>query len=609
MKSIEKFTFIIIFLFTSLSAWSMSGRIAVVADGNFLDADDICGTPVSLAMVAIFNQQSKLVHYTHSCDTRNSYSQRESKMNTSLFTTASKWGGFNTSGFFNGHDGTERQSAITHLKNQINNSSSSDLLWIIEAGEPDIIYYAMNAATQSKRAYVRIVTHHPNNDVGNSYDLSDIEALAGTPTNMVVRIDNQNVNLKKPLEDFYWMRDHPEEDVNWLWDRGLLASQDANYPAINGFFDCSDAGMVWYVLTGATSGGDAFCTVAELKAKINGYFDNGSGDTTPPTVSFDTPNNNQSFTAPASIVVTVNASDASGISNVKLYINNDFIRQENLATYDWGLSSQNDNKLANLSEGTYTLKAVAADNAGNTTEKSITVTVGSGGSNGDNVVHMQKANSTGFAIDGGTGASPNQSVKLWTDDNSNVNQQWNEIDRGSGYYSYQKVNSDYCIDGGNGGANGQLLTLQLCSSNDQNQHWLKISAGSGKYRLQKRNAPGYSIDGGNGGAKNVQLKLWTSRSYNQNQQWVFSTIPSLKSEILFNEDAMNPETNSDNLVVYPNPSINGVFQVSEICNWSVYSTSGTKLLEGDDAIVDLSSYPKGIYLFKTKNTFLKLMVK
>ncbi len=230
-------------------------------------------------------------------------------------------------------------------------------------------------------------------------------------------------------------------------------------------------------------------------------------------------------------------------------------------------------------------------------------------SNQNVIVHMQKANADGFAIDGGNGGADKQAVKLWTNSFTNANQQWIEIDRGNGYYSYQKVNTDFCIDGGNGGTDRQLVYLYTCDANQQNQQWLKVSAGSGKYRLQKRNASDFSIDGGYGGAINVQLRLKANSDTNQNQQWIFSSVSALKSGTLLNEEAMNPETNSNNLVVYPNPSTDGVFQVSEICDWSVYSTSGAKLLVGNDAIVDLSSYPKGIYVFKTKNTFLKLMVK
>ena len=114
-----------------------------------------------------------------------------------------------------------------------------------------------------------------------------------------------------------------------------------------------------------------------------------------------------------------------------------------------------------------------------------------GGSNGggaDMVVHMAKRNASGFAIDGNNGAASGQGVYPWTNDSNNINQAWIEMDRGQGFYSYKKANTDSCIDGGSGGANQQPIILWPCEANNQNQHWQKIDAGSGNYRLQKRNA-------------------------------------------------------------------------------------------------------------------------
>ena len=52
------------------------------------------------------------------------------------------------------------------------------------------------------------------------------------------------------------------------------------------------------------------------------------------------------------------------------------------------------------------------------------------------IVHITKRNATGFAIDGNRGAENGQNVYIWAENDNNVNQQWIEIDRGNGYYSY-----------------------------------------------------------------------------------------------------------------------------------------------------------------------------
>ncbi|MEB3345813.1 G8 domain-containing protein [Aquimarina gracilis] len=90
------------------------------------------------------------------------------------------------------------------------------------------------------------------------------------------------------------------------------------------------------------------------------------------------------FTSPANrqlqegddlgVVIAVNN---GSISNIKLYLNNVLVRQEGIAPYEWGTANpgQNDAALLDLAAGTYTLKAVATDNDGNTGEVSITITV------------------------------------------------------------------------------------------------------------------------------------------------------------------------------------------------------------------------------------------
>ncbi|GAB1855485.1 hypothetical protein MHTCC0001_03190 [Flavobacteriaceae bacterium MHTCC 0001] len=102
---------------------------------------------------------------------------------------------------------------------------------------------------------------------------------------------------------------------------------------------------------------------------------NGSGS---PSVSFTSPSNNATFAEGADVSVVVDASDDGSISNVKLYLDGTLVRQENIAPYEWGLSSQNDTALENMAAGTYTLRAVAEDNDGQTAETSIQITVGSG---------------------------------------------------------------------------------------------------------------------------------------------------------------------------------------------------------------------------------------
>ncbi|MBX2848160.1 MAG: RICIN domain-containing protein [Acidiferrobacterales bacterium] len=140
------------------------------------------------------------------------------------------------------------------------------------------------------------------------------------------------------------------------------------------------------------------------------------------------------------------------------------------------------------------------------------------------IVQMVKRNAASFAIDGNNGGANGQDVYLWGESESNVNQQWYEIDRGNGYYSFQKVGTNYCLDGNHGGADGQNVYLWTCMANNQNQQWLKVNVGSNYYRLEKRNASGFSLDGNQGGSDGQSVYLWTSNNNNQNQHWLFNYV-------------------------------------------------------------------------------------
>ena len=214
-----------------------------------------------------------------------------------------------------------------------------------------------------------------------------------------------------------------------------------------------------------------------------------------------------------------------------------------------------------------------------------------------NIVHMKKRNASSFAIDGNSGGADGQNVYLWSSNAANVNQQWIEIDRGNGYYSYQKVGTNHCIDGNNGGATGQNVHLWTCSDSNQNQQWKKVDMGSGYFRLEKRNAPGFSLDGGSGGANGQNLKLYSSASTSHNLQWSFATL---------NSSVTNSRLEEDTFSVYPNPVIDVfTFDVNENefgtkSIGKIYDNSGVVVqsfeIEASNPSISIKDLKPGIYL-------------
>jgi chitinase len=96
----------------------------------------------------------------------------------------------------------------------------------------------------------------------------------------------------------------------------------------------------------------------------------------PPSVTLTAPGNGATYTAPASITVSANASDADGsISKVDFYSGSTLIFSDNSSPYSYTLT--------NVAAGTYTFTAKATDNSGaTTTSGSVTVTVNNSSSGG-----------------------------------------------------------------------------------------------------------------------------------------------------------------------------------------------------------------------------------
>lgn len=103
---------------------------------------------------------------------------------------------------------------------------------------------------------------------------------------------------------------------------------------------------------------------------------NDNNDANLPSGDFisPTPEQNAQVDQNQALFVEVSASDTDGtISNVRLFIDGQFVRQENVAPYEW--NSQRDGQLANLSQGAHTFRADITDNDGNTTQVTRTFSI------------------------------------------------------------------------------------------------------------------------------------------------------------------------------------------------------------------------------------------
>lgn len=273
---------LLFFLLTNLLVFSQEispplGRIAVVADGNSPDPDDLGGTAVTLALLRASGLEDRLVHYSHSCDlvrddriSEQAEKERHYLMQVACDMTARRWGGFSQTTFYDAI--WQKEATINDLCWAINASTANDPLWIIEAGEPDIIGMALKKTPKEKHQYVKVITHHPANDnAGDFYTWQqildfDIEE---------VRIPDQNINLKLDLKQWDWAKNHEDPRIRLIWTLGNLAEIDNIVNFQKGKWDCSDAGMVLYWITGANvNNGLEAGSIEIVKTLLENYVKN-----------------------------------------------------------------------------------------------------------------------------------------------------------------------------------------------------------------------------------------------------------------------------------------------------------------------------------------------
>ncbi len=251
-----------------------AGRIAIVADGNSPDPDDLGATAVSIALLRAAGLEERLVHYSHSCDlvrvskiSEKAEKERHALMQSSCDVTARRWGGFEKLTFFDAK--WHLDPTIKDLCKAINASTANDPLWIIEAGEPDVIGFALAATPKEKHKFVKVLTHHPANDnAGDFYKWQDILDFEVEE----VRIPDQNIKLKVNIADWDWAKNHPDDRIQWIWLIGKMAETDDVVSFQKGKWDCSDAGMVLYWITGASNGGLEQGSVTDVKSLLLAFI-------------------------------------------------------------------------------------------------------------------------------------------------------------------------------------------------------------------------------------------------------------------------------------------------------------------------------------------------
>ncbi len=228
------------------------GRVAISADGNLHDRDDIGATAVSLAILAQAGLQANLVHYDHCSHIAESNDDQHEDMIASATGRLTEFG-FNPAVVFD--DMTELSASVANIAKAIDASSASDPLTFIVAGPFEVAWQGINQAMPSRRQYVTLLSHSAWNDNHQhvASEHTKDELLADFPTVKSVMIDDQNANAFKSAPSAWDWMNTAGPDLAWVRTR----MEKADYAE----GDNSDAGMVFYFVTGNQN-----ATMAQIKA-------------------------------------------------------------------------------------------------------------------------------------------------------------------------------------------------------------------------------------------------------------------------------------------------------------------------------------------------------
>jgi hypothetical protein len=255
------------------ASWGYDGhRIAISADGNSApdyehkwptgDPDDWGATPATLAILAKLNLQEKLVHFSYNNFIEAPAGPNDENQMKIGVDGAIQWWGFAPGKFF---DVTKDLAAARgHLKNEMAKSTAKDPLYFIHMGPAEFFYGTVKEAVDEGHgaalAHVYIVSHSGFNDDHLRRDSHHTmkQAIAYSKDRLnYKRIKDQNGgwdphllwNSGKDFSPWYWLRDHSDPNMQWLYTRAQAHS--------GGTADISDAGMLYWLLTGDEDGSPA----------------------------------------------------------------------------------------------------------------------------------------------------------------------------------------------------------------------------------------------------------------------------------------------------------------------------------------------------------------
>ena len=321
MKIFRQFSMLIVLATLTTFAYSQQavvnwpgGRYAISSDGNQHDKDDWGAQPTAIALMYYAGLSGKIVHIDHSNHMGDNNSSWNNSMKETAAGGASRFGNLSSSIIFDCQ--TQAAEATANFIAQAKLCTSSNPLWLVCVGPMEIPWRHLNAVKNFDPGllqYIHCVSHstwnETHNDALNNHTWANMKS--DFPTVKYHDIIDQNGSngdndWNTPYSKWYWLRDG-STDWNWLYARTDKST-----------YDVSDAGTTYWIISGATNGGNEKAGWPECKD----LFENprwGNADTIAPTVP-------TSLTSSAithnSVTLTWTAStDNLGVTGYDVFVN------------------------------------------------------------------------------------------------------------------------------------------------------------------------------------------------------------------------------------------------------------------------------------------------
>ncbi|MEO1018996.1 MAG: hypothetical protein AAFY56_15075 [Pseudomonadota bacterium] len=227
-------------------------RLAFDVDGNYWDPDDWAATPMSIALFAKAKIHDKMVHYGYSCSLEPANDPNMRRTMKTSTVEAADW--FNVPRNKLVECVFNNDYAVKSLAGHINKATAKQPLYIIAAGPMERVYRSVKAANPSARKHVTVISHSPWND-----NRVDPPSLTHTKSDVIklgvnwIQIQPQHrlftqtdrcewrvCEDPEAWEPWTWLKNAKHTRMRWVYQRMVVSRKP----------DVSDAGMVYYFLTG-----------------------------------------------------------------------------------------------------------------------------------------------------------------------------------------------------------------------------------------------------------------------------------------------------------------------------------------------------------------------